>query len=188
MTSWRMPRVGDVMCADDFRVDPIPPRPAIEFTALVFVHKCCHKVQKKQKYKREYGYGMREALFNQPIYFGGAAYRRHRKREPTPEYYITGGFTPTVYVRTTMAPCKMIEIKWKMGKSTSNQKIQFEQEDPLIEDIPYIEQGDQAEIVFKPQKGFVVLPFDQCKPYGRIAVVDNNELVMIGKVTKVMYD
>ena len=180
------------MVIDDRKMDPNPPKAVYQFTALVFVLQhpgklqCCHKVKKKEKYKG--GYGMKEALFNQLIYFGGAAYRGYREKEPTPEYCITGGFTPTVYVRTAMAPCKMIEIKWKMGKSTSNKKINFEQSDALIEDIPYIEQGDQAEIVFKPQKGFVVLPFDECKPYGRVAVVDNNELVMIGKVTKVMYD
>ena len=32
-----MPRTGDVMAIDDIKVDPVPPRAAAEFTALVFV-------------------------------------------------------------------------------------------------------------------------------------------------------
>jgi len=32
-----MPRVGDIMCIDDVKVDPQPPRQAGKFTALVFV-------------------------------------------------------------------------------------------------------------------------------------------------------
>jgi len=32
-----MPRVGDIMCVDDLKVDPVPPRQAGKFTALVFV-------------------------------------------------------------------------------------------------------------------------------------------------------
>ena len=63
-----------------------------------------------------------------------------------------------------------------MGKSTNNQKV---------EDPAYIEAGDQAEVVFVPKMPMVVTPFDDCKPLGRIAAMDSNSLIMLGKVTKV---
>merc|ERR1712026_380618 len=28
-----------------------------------------------------------------------------------------GGFTPSIHVRTAKAPCQLVEIKWKQGKS-----------------------------------------------------------------------
>merc|ERR1712137_1314424 len=47
--------------------------------------------------------------------------------------------------------------------------------------------GDQAEVVFAPKMPIVVQPFDECKPLGRIAAMDSNSLIMLGKVTKVTY-
>jgi elongation factor 1-alpha len=89
-----------------------------------------------------------------------------------------GGFTPSIHIRTAKAPCQMIEIKWKMGKSTSNQKV---------ESPPYIEAGDQAEVVFMPKMPLVVCSFDECKPLGRVAAMDSNSLIMLGKVTEVVH-
>jgi elongation factor 1-alpha len=89
-----------------------------------------------------------------------------------------GGFTPSIHIRTAKAPCQMIEIKWKMGKSTSNQKV---------ENPPYIEAGDQAEVVFQPRMPLVVCSFDECKPLGRVAAMDSNSLIMLGKVTEVVH-
>jgi elongation factor 1-alpha len=89
-----------------------------------------------------------------------------------------GGFTPSIHIRTAKAPCQMIEIKWKMGKSTSNQKV---------ESPPYIEAGDQAEVVFQPRMPLVVCSFDECKPLGRVAAMDSNSLIMLGKVTEVVH-
>merc|ERR1711972_899103 len=80
--------------------------------------------------------------------------------------------------KAAKAPCQMTAINWKMGKSTSNAKV---------EGVPYIEAGDQAEVVFKPRTPIVVQPFDECKPLGRIAAMDSNSLIMLGKVTKVTY-
>jgi elongation factor 1-alpha len=89
-----------------------------------------------------------------------------------------GGFTPSIHIRTAKAPCQMLEIKWKMGKSTNNQKVECP---------PYIEAGDQAEVVFAPKMPFVVQSFDLCKPLGRVAAMDSNSLIMLGKVTEVTY-
>jgi elongation factor 1-alpha len=89
-----------------------------------------------------------------------------------------GGFTPSIHIRTAKAPCQMIEIKWKMGKATNNTK----QENPT-----FIEAGDQAEVVFLPNMPFVAAPFDDCKPLGRMAAMDSNSLIMLGKVVSVEY-
>jgi len=89
-----------------------------------------------------------------------------------------GGFTPSIHIRTAKAPCQMLEIKWKMGKSTNNAKV---------ENAPFIEAGDQAEVVFAPKMPMVVCSFDECKPLGRMAAMDSNSLIMLGKVVSVDY-
>merc|ERR1711936_418586 len=35
-----------------------------------------------------------------------------------------GGFTPSIHVRTAKAPCQLMKILWKRGKSTSNVKVE----------------------------------------------------------------
>jgi len=145
-----MPHTGDVMAIDDAKVDPEPPRAAKEFTALVFVQ-------------------------DHP---GKLSCGKEEKDKKTGQMVSKGGFTPSIHIRTAKAPCQMTSINWKMGKSTSNAKV---------EGVPYIEAGDQAEVVFAPKMPIVVQPFDACKPLGRIAAMDSNSLIMLGKVTKVTY-
>merc|ERR1739838_1211483 len=70
-----------------------------------------------------------------------------------------GGFTPTIHVRTAKAPCQLREIKWKMGKSTGNAKV---------ESPPFVEAGDSAEVIFCPKMPFVCDSYDNCKPLGRM--------------------
>jgi len=140
-----MPKVGDVMCIDNLKDDPNPPKQALQFTALVFVQE--HPGQLKCAIKDGKG-----------------------------EY--KGGFTPSVHIRTAKAPCQMLEIKWKSGKATNNTKV----ENPV-----FIEAGDQAEVVFAPRMPFVVCTFDECKPLGRVAAMDSNSLIMLGKITSVVY-
>merc|ERR1712029_934871 len=84
-----------------------------------------------------------------------------------------GGFTPSIHVRTAKAPCQMLEILWKRGKSTSNVKV---------ENPPFIEAGDEAEVIFKPQQPICVDAYDVCKPLGRMAAMDSNSLIMLGRV------
>jgi len=145
-----MPHTGDVMAIDDLKEDPTPPRACKEFTALVFV----------QDHPGKLSCGKAE------------------KDKKTGTMVVKGGFTPSIHIRTAKAPCQMTSINWKMGKSTSNAKV---------EGVPYIEAGDQAEVVFAPKMPIVVQPFDECKPLGRIAAMDSNSLIMLGKVTKVVY-
>jgi len=88
------------------------------------------------------------------------------------------GFSPCVHVRTAKSACKMTKINWKIGKKTGNEKL---------DDPPFLERGESAEIVFEPQQPIYLEEFDTCDGLGRIAVMDSNQLVMLGKVTKVTY-
>ena len=89
-----------------------------------------------------------------------------------------GGFTPIVHVRTSKCPCRLDNIKWKMGKSTGKQKV---------EGPDYLEKGDNAEVTFVPQMPMMLDSYKVCPGLGRIAVMDSNCLVMLGKVTEVEY-
>merc|ERR1711972_240013 len=84
-----------------------------------------------------------------------------------------GGFTPSIHVRTAKAPCQMMKILWKRGKSTSNVKV---------EEPTFIEAGDEAEVIFKPKLPLCVDAYDVCKPLGRMAAMDSNSLIMLGRV------
>merc|ERR1719225_2573260 len=84
-----------------------------------------------------------------------------------------GGFTPSIHVRTAKAPCQMMKILWKRGKSTSNVKV---------EEPKFIEAGDEAEVIFKPKMPLCVDAYDVCKPLGRMAAMDSNSLIMLGRV------
>jgi len=88
------------------------------------------------------------------------------------------GFSPCVHVRTAKSACKMTKINWKMGKKTGNTKL---------EDPPFLERGEQAEIVFEPQQPIYLETFEDCQGLGRIAVMDSNQLVMLGKIMSVKY-
>eukprot|EP00484_Ammonia_sp_Unknown_P012112 CAMPEP_0197074228 /NCGR_PEP_ID=MMETSP1384-20130603/211002_1 /TAXON_ID=29189 /ORGANISM="Ammonia sp." /LENGTH=497 /DNA_ID=CAMNT_0042513069 /DNA_START=49 /DNA_END=1542 /DNA_ORIENTATION=+ len=157
-----MPHVGDIMVIDDKAVDPNPPCPVASFEALVFVQDHPGKLYhaKLQQHQQKQAAVAKKGKESKP-------------EKPAVEMDYKGGFTPSVHVRTAKAPCQMIAIKWKMGKSTSNVKV---------ENPPFIEAGDQAQVVFHPKVPLVVTTFDECKAFGRIAAMDSNSLVMLGKV------
>merc|ERR1711941_189973 len=90
----------------------------------------------------------------------------------------SGGFTPTIHVRTAKAPCRIQEIKWKMGKKTGDVKL---------ESPSHIEAGEQAEVVMAPKMPFVCAAYGECKALGRMAAMDSNSLIMLGRVTAVVY-
>ena len=47
--------------------------------------------------------------------------------------------------------------------------------------------GETAEIVFEPKQPFYLESFEECAGLGRVAVMDSNSLVMLGKVMSVEY-
>jgi len=92
---------------------------------------------------------------------------------------LKGGFTPSIHVRTAKAPCQLTKILWKRGKKTANAKV----ENPL-----FIEAGDEAEVIFTPSKDICVDAYDVCKPLGRMAAMDSNSLIMLGRVLEAEKD
>jgi elongation factor 1-alpha len=89
---------------------------------------------------------------------------------------LKAGYCPIAFVRTGRSACRMSEIKWKMGKSTGGAKA----ENPTT-----LKSNEVAEIVMQPQQPFVVDTFKSCEGLGRIAIMEGNSVVMLGKVTKV---
>ena len=55
------------------------------------------------------------------------------------------------------------------------------------EDPPFLERGDNAEVEFIPQQPLYLESFESCPGLGRVAVMDSNQLVMLGKVMSVKY-
>ena len=86
------------------------------------------------------------------------------------------GYTPIGFVRTGRAPVKMTKINWKIGKETGNAKM---------ENKPSINANEVAECVFEPTQPFVVDTFKACEGLGRIAIMEGNTVVMLGKITTV---
>jgi len=83
------------------------------------------------------------------------------------------GYTPIAYVRTGRAPVRMTKILWKIGKSTGGQKV---------EDPAFIKRNEMADLVFTPQQPFVVDAFKNCEGLGRVAIMEGNGVVMLGKI------
>lgn len=88
------------------------------------------------------------------------------------------GYTPIAFVRTSRAPVRMTEIRWKIGKETGGSKL---------ENPSSLKAGEMAEVVFEPQGPFVVDSFKNCEGLGRVAVMEGNSVVMLGKAIEVEF-
>jgi elongation factor 1-alpha len=86
------------------------------------------------------------------------------------------GYTPIAFVRTARSAVKMSNINWKIGKETGGQKA---------ENPAYVKSNESCEAVFQPQQAFACEAFDTCEGLGRIAILEGNSVVMLGKVDKV---
>ncbi|ARF10763.1 elongation Factor 1-alpha EF1-alpha [Hokovirus HKV1] len=93
---------------------------------------------------------------------------------------IKVGYTPIVYIRTNKAPMRLLSINWKMGKDTGNQKVDT--------GITCLKTGDMAEIVVEPQKPIVADEFRNCEGLGRLAFMDSQNVVMLGKIVGISSD
>jgi len=91
-----------------------------------------------------------------------------------------GGFTPSIHVRTARAACRLTKIHWKKGKSTN---------DVQVENPPFLKSGDQALVTLKPRDETPLFldTYDRCPGLGRIAGMDSNTLIMLGRVQEVRY-
>jgi elongation factor 1-alpha len=88
------------------------------------------------------------------------------------------GYTPIAFIRTGRSAVRMTTINWKIGKSTGNAKL---------ENPPMLKANELAEVVFTPQQPFVVEPFTTCEGLGRVAIMEGNSVVMLGKATAVTF-
>lgn len=90
-----------------------------------------------------------------------------------------GGFTPMVMIRTAKVAAQLSKIHWKKGKtSTGGVKV---------EDAEFVEKGDAAEVTFTPKQPIYLNKFSDCAGLGRVAVMDSNSLIMLGKVVDVTW-
>jgi elongation factor 1-alpha len=87
------------------------------------------------------------------------------------------GYTPIGFVRTGRSAIRMSQIIWKMGKSTGGQKA----ESPVS-----VKANDMAFIEFTPVGPFVCDTFKNSEGLGRIAILEGNGVVMLGKIMKVV--
>lgn len=87
---------------------------------------------------------------------------------------IKVGYSPIAFVRTGRSACKLTKINWKVGKETGGKKM----EEPHA-----LKSNEMAELVFEPIQPLVVDSFKNCEGLSRVALMEGNGVVMLGKVT-----
>merc|ERR1719198_2127001 len=96
------------------------------------------------------------------------------------------GYTPLVLIRTLKCPCKITKIISKVTKA--NQKAAKKKEDleNMKEfDAKFIQKGDIADLEFEPQMPMCCQAMKDCEGLGRVAILESNSLVMMGKIRSV---
>merc|ERR1711998_634752 len=89
---------------------------------------------------------------------------------------IKKGYSPIGFVRCGRAACRITNLCWKMGKETGGKKA----EDPHA-----LKSNEMAQVEFEPCQPLIVDSFKSCEGLSRIAFLDGNGVVMLGKVVKV---
>jgi len=88
------------------------------------------------------------------------------------------GYSPIAFIRTGRSAVRMSKIVWKIGKETNGAKAN---------DPTGLKANEMAEVDFEPQHPFVCDTFKNCEGLGRVAVMEGNGVVMLGKITKVEF-
>merc|ERR1712216_1066136 len=86
---------------------------------------------------------------------------------------IKKGYSPIGFVRCGRAACRISKLKWKMGKETGGKKM---------EEPHSLKSNEMAECSFQPQQPLVCDSFKNCEGLSRVAFMDGNGVVMLGKV------
>lgn len=86
------------------------------------------------------------------------------------------GYSPIGFVRCGRSACKIVDIDWKKGKETGGK---------MAEQPHSLKSNEMAQIVFEPIQPMVVDTFKNCEGLSRIAFLDGNTAVMLGKIVKV---
>lgn len=89
---------------------------------------------------------------------------------------VKPGYSPIGFVRCGRSACKITKINWKIGKETGRKKM----------DNPHsLKANEAAEVVFEPIQPLVVDSYQNCEGLSRVAFLDGNAAVMLGKVISV---
>ena len=88
------------------------------------------------------------------------------------------GYSPIGFVRCGRSACRATGFNFKVGKETGGKKM---------ENPHSLKSNEMAEVVFVPQQPLVVDSFKNCEGLSRIAFLDGNTAVMLGKVTNLKY-
>merc|ERR1712118_22196 len=86
---------------------------------------------------------------------------------------IKVGYSPIGFVRCGRSACRISKLSWKMGKETGGKKM----EDPHA-----LKSNEMAQCSFQPQQPLVCDTFKNCEGLSRVAFMDGNGVVMLGKV------
>jgi elongation factor 1-alpha len=86
------------------------------------------------------------------------------------------GYSPIGFVRCGRSACRMTQLDFKVGKETGGKKL---------EGPNSLKSNEVAQVVFEPVHPLVVDSFKNCEGLSRIAFLDGNTAVMLGKITKV---
>jgi elongation factor 1-alpha len=89
------------------------------------------------------------------------------------------GYSPIGFVRCGRSACKITKLDWKIGKETGKKKL---------EDPHSLKANEAAQVVFEPVQKMVVDTFKNCEGLSRIAFLDGNNAVMLGKIVKVEHE
>merc|ERR1712100_981292 len=90
---------------------------------------------------------------------------------------IKCGYSPIGFVRCGRSACRITALKWKMGKETGGKKM---------EEPHSLKSNEMAEIVMAPQQPLVCDTFKNCEGLSRVAFMDGNGVVMLGKIVSVV--
>lgn len=89
---------------------------------------------------------------------------------------VKNGYSPIGFVRCGRSACRIIGINWKVGKETGGKKLE----------APHgLKANEMAEVVFEPCQPLIVESFKSCEGLSRIAFLDGNTAVMLGKIVSV---
>jgi len=88
------------------------------------------------------------------------------------------GYSPIGFVRCGRSACRASAFDFKVGKETGGKKM---------ENPHSLKSNEMAQVEFIPQQPLVVDSFKNCEGLSRIAFLDGNTAVMLGKVTEVTY-
>jgi len=89
---------------------------------------------------------------------------------------IKVGYSPIGFVRCGRSACRATKFDFKVGKETGGKKM---------ENPHSLKSNEMAQVTFRPQQPLVVDSFKNCEGLSRIAFLDGNTAVMLGKVVSV---